>query len=71
MTDPLLIGYDGKTTVRNFIDIFFNDLDSRSKVKFQGQTGIWVNLCSYLKAFLTQTRGSEITETALDRKKMV
>ena len=33
---------------------FFDDLDSRSKIKFQGQTGSQLNLGSYLKTYLTQ-----------------
>ena len=36
-----------------FNDIFFDDLDSRSKVKFQGQTGSQLNLGSYLKTYWT------------------
>ena len=36
-------------------DIFFNDLDSRSKVKFQGQTGWQLNLGSYLGGYFTYT----------------
>ena len=44
MTNPLHTWYDGKTTGLTFNDIFFDDLDSRSKVKFQGQTGYQVLL---------------------------
>ena len=33
--------------------MFFVDLDSRSKVKFQGQTGNQLNMGSYLKTYLT------------------
>ena len=53
LTDPLYIWYDGKTTWLTFNYVFFDDLDSRSKVKIQGQTENWVNLCSYLKTHLT------------------
>ena len=33
-----------KKRLLTFHDIFFDDLDSRSKVKFQGQTGNQVNM---------------------------
>ena len=45
--------YDGKTTWLTFNYVFFVDFDSRSKVKFHGQTGNQVNLRSYLKTYLT------------------
>ena len=53
LTDQLHTWYDGRTTGLTFNDIFFDDLDSRSKVKFQGQTGNQVLLSSYLKTYLT------------------
>ena len=44
MTDLLHTWYDGRTTGLTCNDIFFDDLDSRSKVKFQGQTGSQVHI---------------------------
>ena len=45
---------DCDTSDSDLVDIFFVYLDSRSKVKFQGQTGNQVNMVSYLKTYLTQ-----------------
>ena len=44
---------DGSTTQLTFNDIFDRDLGPRSTVKFQGQSGFYPNIGSYLVMYLT------------------